>query len=239
MASQQAMKLSIVIPTFNEEQTIERLLQRILETTFPIDYEVVIVDDHSTDRTYAVERRLRESVRRVPLKVLRNRVNEGKGACIRQGLKHATGDLVVIQDGDLEYDPREIPKLLHPILSGEADVVCGSRFLRRRWPEGMSLAGFCANHLLTWFTNVLYGVRLTDMETCYKVMKRAHLKSLRLRCNRFEFEPEVMVKLARQRRTILERPISYRGRSLREGKKIRANDFFIALWTLLRYRFTS
>ncbi len=231
------MKLSIVIPTFNEEPTIERLIRRVLETTFPIDYELVVVDDRSTDRTYAIERRLRESASRVPFKVLRNRVNKGKGACIRQGLKHSTGHFVVIQDGDLEYDPRDIPKLLHPILSGEADVVCGSRFLRRRWPVGMSLASFCANHLLTWLTNVLYGLRLTDMETGYKAMKREHLTALRLRCDRFEFEPEVMAKLAKQGRRILEVPIPYRGRSRREGKKIRAKDFFIALWTLLRYRF--
>ncbi|MBI4354296.1 MAG: glycosyltransferase family 2 protein [Candidatus Omnitrophica bacterium] len=231
------MKLSILIPTFNEEQTIERLLRRILETAFPIDYEVVIVDDHSTDHTYAIERRLRESVSRVPFKVLRNRVNKGKGACIRQGLKHATGDLVVIQDGDLEYDPRQIPRLLQPILDGNADIVCGSRFLKRRWPEGMGWASWCANRVLTGMTNVLYGLRVTDLETCYKVMKREQLTALRLRCNRFEFEPEAMAKLAKQGRRIVDAPITYHGRSRREGKKIRAKDFFIACWTLLRYRF--
>lgn len=233
------MKLSIIIPTFNEEPTIERLIRRLLQTPFPIAYEVIVVDDHSTDRTYAIERRLRETIQRVPVKVVRNRTNKGKGACIRQGLKHARGDLVVIQDGDLEYHPRQIPKLLQPILQGRADVVCGSRFLRGWWPDGMSLASLCANRLLTWLTNVLYGIRLTDMETCYKVMRREQVRSLRLRCDRFETEPELVAKLAKQGCRFVDVPIAYRGRSRREGKKIRAKDFFIALWTLLRYRFTS
>ncbi|HAM40909.1 MAG TPA: glycosyl transferase [Candidatus Omnitrophica bacterium] len=231
------MKLSIIIPTFNEEATIERLIRRLLQTPFPIPYEVIMVDDRSTDRTYAIERRLRDHARGVAVTVVRNRVNKGKGACIRQGLKHARGDLIVIQDGDLEYHPRQIPKLLQPILDGKADVVCGSRFLRRRWPEGMGLLSFCANHVLTLATNILYGLRLTDMETCYKVMRHEQLRSLRLRCNRFEFDPEVIAKLAKQGRRFLDIPIAYHGRSRREGKKIRPKDFFLAVWTLLRCRF--
>ena len=233
------MKLSIIIPTFNEEATIERLIQRLLQVPFPMPVEVIVVDDRSTDRTYAIELRLRDHAGGVPLTVVRNRVNKGKGACLRQGLKHATGDLVVIQDGDLEYHPRQIPKLLHPMLNGKADVVCGSRFLRRRWPAGMSVASFCANRVLTWLTNVLYGLRLTDMETCYKVMRRESLRSLRLHCSRFEAEPELIAKLARQGCRFLDVPISYHGRSRREGKKVRPKDFFIAVWTLLRCRCSS
>lgn len=233
------MKLSIIIPTFNEEATIERLIRRLLQTPFPIPYEVIMVDDRSTDRTYAIERRLRDHARGVAVTVVRNRVNKGKGACIRQGLKHARGELIVIQDGDLEYHPRQIPKLLLPILRGEADMVCGSRFLRRWWPTGMGVASFCANRVLTWLTNVLYGLRLTDMETCYKVMRREPLRALRLRCNRFESEPELIAKLAARGCTITELPIAYHGRSRREGKKIRPKDFFIAVWTLLRCRFAS
>lgn len=229
------MRLSIIIPTFNEERTIEQLVQRIVSIRFPIDFEVVIVDDHSSDRTYAIERRLSQTIGQAQIKVLRNRTNKGKGACIRQGLKHATGELVIVQDGDLEYDPREIPRLLTPMLTGRAQVVYGSRFLGARWPRGMAWPNWTANRLLTWLTNRLYGLRLTDMETCYKVMGRKLLTGLRLRTNRFEFEPEVTAKLAARGVRITEVPISYRGRTRREGKKIRAKDFVIAVWTLLRY----
>lgn len=230
------MKLSIVIPTYNEERTIERLIRRILATPFPIDYELILVDDHSGDRTVEIGRRLSESMTGTKLTVLRNRVNQGKGACIRQGLKHASGQLVLIQDGDLEYHPRDIPKLLRPILAGHAQVVYGSRFLSRRWPPGMSCLSCAANHVLTWLTNRLYGLRLTDMETCYKLMRREQLASLKLRSSRFEFEPEVTAKLSRRGIPIVEVPIAYRGRDWRAGKKIRAKDFFIAVWTLWRHR---
>jgi len=231
------MKLSVIIPTFNEEQTIERLCGRFLATSLPVDYELVIVDDHSSDQTFAIEQRLRKTVGQHRMNVLRNRTNKGKGACIRQGVKHATGDLVIVQDGDLEYDPREIPKLLGPILEGKATVIYGSRFLHRRWPRGMALPNYVANRLLTWLTNHLYHLRLTDMETGYKLMKRELLQKLKIRADRFEFEPEITAKLSRHRVPITEVAISYRGRTRRQGKKIRAKDFFTAVWTLLRYRF--
>jgi glycosyltransferase involved in cell wall biosynthesis len=230
------MKLSIIIPTFNEERTIEHVVQRLLSTAFPIDYELVLVDDHSDDRTCAIERWLRKTVGHVRLLVLRNPVNQGKGACIRLGLQHATGELVIIQDGDLEYDPGDMPTLLSPLLEGKADVVYGSRFLGRRRPHGMAWSAYLANRMLTWLTNRLYRLQLTDMETCYKLMTREQLQRLALRADRFEFEPEVTAKLSRRGLRILELPISYQGRTWGQGKKIRATDFFIALWTLLRYR---
>lgn len=231
------MKLSILIPTFNEEPTIERVIRRIHSTRFPIAYELVVVDDHSGDRTFAIEQRLRAAFRDIPIRLLRNRVNKGKGACVRQGLKHATGDWVVIQDGDLELDPRQIPTLLEPVLEGRAEVVFGSRFLNRRWPRRMSWPSYLANRLLTGLTNCLYGVRLTDMETCYKLMSRQLWRGVRLRASRFDMEPEVAAKVARRGVRIVEVPISYRGRTRHQGKKIRARDFFTAAWTLLRYRF--
>lgn len=231
------MKLSIIIPTFNEEHTIEPLIRRVIEARVPIDYELVIVDDHSTDQTFVIESRLRDLLGQERMTLLRNLTNKGKGACIRQGLTQATGDIVVVQDADLEYDPAEIPRLLEPILRGQAQVVYGSRFLRATGrPRGMAWPNYVANRLLTWFTNRLYGLHLTDMETCYKLIRRELLQDLQLRANRFEFEPEITAQLARRGITIIEQPISYRGRSVREGKKIRAKDLFIAAWTLLRGR---
>jgi len=230
------MKLSIIIPAFNEERTIEELVRRILAVSFPLEYEVILVDDHSSDRTAEIGRRLIATAGAGKITVLRNRVNQGKGACIRQGLKHARGELVIVQDGDLEYDPSEIPSLLKPMLDHGAEAVYGSRFLIGRRPAGMAWKNYLANRLLTWLTNALYGLRLTDMETCYKLMTRARLRSLRLRAKRFEFEPEVTAQLGRQGVDITEVPISYCGRSYLEGKKIRARDFLMALWTLLRYR---
>ncbi len=231
-----APRLSILIPTFNEERTIERLIRRILTVRFPLDYELIIVDDHSTDRTVAIEQRLRREIGSRRLTLIRNRVNKGKGACIRQAVKHATGELIIVQDGDLEYKPRDIPRLLHPLMTGEAVVVYGSRFHSRWRPSGMAWPNCVANRLLTALANVLYGLRLTDMETCYKVIRLDLLKRLRLRTNRFEFEPEVTAKLASRRIPITEVPISYHGRTVHEGKKIRAKDFFLAIWTLIRYR---
>lgn len=229
-------KLSIIIPTFNEERTIRELIQRIRATAFALDYEIIVVDDKSTDQTFAIERALsRDAGPR--MRVLCNRTNKGKGACIRQGLKHAGGDLVVVQDGDLEYHPRELPALVQPYLAGVEDVVIvGSRFLGRPWPRGMGLKSLAANRMLTWLTNALYGVRLTDMESCYKVMPTRLMRRTRLQANRFEAEPELIAKLARCGARFRELPIAYEGRSYQEGKKIRARDFFIALSTLLRYR---
>ena len=230
------MKLSIIIPTFNEERTVRQLIERILAVPFPVPYELIVVDDHSRDRTFAIERELRAVVGGLRMTLLRNRTNKGKGACIRQGLKHATGDWIIIQDGDLEYDPAEIPKLLEPVLQGRAQAVFGSRFRSRGWPDGMALPNFVANRILTWLANALYGARLTDLMTCYKVLPRELLTRLKVRANRFEFDCEMTAKIARRGVQIIEVPIMYHGRTAKEGKKIRAKDFFITSWTLLRYR---
>jgi len=230
------MKLSILIPTFNEERTIGQLVERVLATRFPIEYELLLIDDHSTDRTFAIERALCSRAGSVRVRVLRNRTNKGKGACIRQGIKHATGDFIVVQDGDLEYHPGDLPALLAPLLDGTQGLaVFGSRFLGNRWPAGMTLPHFLANKFLTWLTNCLYGLHLTDMECCYKIIPAALVKRIRVRADRFEAEPELVAKLARTGIRIMERPVQYEGRTVKQGKKIRALDFFLAVWTLLRY----
>ena len=239
------MKLSIIIPTFNEERTIIQVLERLQSVAFPIEYELIVVDDHSTDGTFAIEQAVGRHHRSAGagsagpsrIVVLRNRVNQGKGASIRLGLKHATGDAVVVQDADLEYHPRELLKLLPPLLEGPPNVaVIGSRFRGRRWPRGMGPASFAANHVLTWLTNALYGLRLSDMECCYKIVPTQMLRRARLRACRFEIEPELVAKLARAGVRFVERPILYDGRSYAEGKKIRAKDFFLAVWALIRWR---
>jgi len=231
------MKLSIIIPTFNEERTIQPLLEQLLATPMPVEREMIIIDDHSTDSTYSIERQVRRAAASLPIRILRNRTNQGKGACIRQGLKHATGDLIIVQDGDLEYDPRDIPKLLDPVLKGRAQVVFGSRFLLRRRPTGMAWPNYVANRLLTGFANLLYGRCLSDLYSCYKLFPVALLASCRIRARRFEFEPEVLAKLTRRRIEIMEVPIDYHGRTKAQGKKIALRDFWIGLRTLLRYRF--
>ena len=231
------MKLSIIIPTFNEEATIEPLLNKLLLTELPVERELIVIDDHSTDRTYLIERQVRRSSASVPIRILRNRANQGKGVCIRQGLKHATGDLVIVQDGDLEYEPQDIPKLLRPVLSEAAQVVFGSRFLLRRWPEGMAWSHYLANRLLTWTATGLYGRHLSDLYSGYKLFPREQLDQFDIRAERFEFEPEIVAKLTRRGIGIVEVPIDYHGRTKAQGKKIALRDFWIGLRTLLWYRF--
>ena len=226
------MKLSIIIPTYNEENTITELVQYVQAVNYPVPYEIVIVDDASHDRTYEKGANLKS------VRIFRNPVNRGKGFSVRRGISEATGDFIVIQDADTEYDPREIPKLLEPILRGEAEVVYGSRFLGNPHPEGMAFPSFAANKVLTQLTNLLFGLHLTDMETCYKVFKADRVKNLPLRANRFAFEPEVTAQIAKSGVTIKELPISYRGRSGKAGKKIKARDFFFAVGTLVWQRLT-
>ncbi|HEX9780329.1 MAG TPA: glycosyltransferase [bacterium] len=234
-----APELSILIPTYNEEATLEEVVRRIVSIRWPVTYEVLVIDDSSADRTLAVAQRLGGRFAHTAISVLRNRVNKGKGACIRQGLKHARGRLVIVQDADVEYDPQDIPALLAPVLSGRADVAYGSRFLGRRWPIGMAAANWLANLALTGMFNRLYGGRLTDLMTCYKVMPAAWLRAARVRANRFEFDPEMSAKLARLGARVIERPIGYRGRTRGQGKKIRAKDFFLSAWALIRCRVTA
>jgi glycosyltransferase involved in cell wall biosynthesis len=226
------MKLSIVIPVYNEEPTIAAVLARVHAVTLPIDREVIVVNDGSTDRTRARIEEVRGQYD--GLTVIDMPRNSGKGAAIARGVQIASGDIVVIQDADLEVDPAEHPRLLHAILHEGADVVYGSRFLGQ--PRSLSVNGL-ANLALTMLTNVLYGAHISDMETAYKMVKRSVFDRLVLECRRFDFEPEITAKLLRCGYQIREIPIAYTPRTRQEGKKIKWQDGFVAVRVLFRYRF--
>jgi len=225
------MKLSVIIPVYNEKNTLEQILEKVLAV--PLEKEVILVDDFSKDGS----REILKNIRKSGVVTVFHEVNKGKGAAIRTGLQYVTGDVVIIQDADLEYDPNEYLKLIEPIQSGKADVVYGSRFSGKT--EKMSFAHFVGNKALTITTNILYGTKLTDMETCYKMVKAPIFKSLKLRANRFDFEPEITAKLLKSGKRILELPISYEGRHWTEGKKITWRDGITALWSLIKYRFVD
>jgi glycosyltransferase involved in cell wall biosynthesis len=220
------MKLSVLIPVFNEEETVKGLLDHVLAV--PLEKEVIVVDDCSTDKTWSVL----QSIPDPCVRVYHHEVNQGKGTGIRTALSHATGDLVIIQDADLEYDPNDYPKLLEPIQNGTAQVVYGVRDLSGQKP--LTRLG---NNFLTFVTNLLYGSHISDMETCYKLMPREVMQSLDLRPSRFQIEPEITAKLLRKGHRIVEVPIWYKPR---EEKKLNPwKDGLPALWTLLKYRFTQ
>ncbi|MBN3038566.1 MAG: glycosyltransferase family 2 protein [Candidatus Omnitrophica bacterium] len=235
------MKLSIIIPTYNEQHTIRKLIDYVQSVDYHIEHEIIIIDDASLDRTYEREFliRLRSKADSSNIKLFKNKVNRGKGFSVRKGIKIATGDIIIIQDADTEYVPHDIPKLIEPIIKGEQQVVYGSRFLNNPHPQGMAFPSLAANKILTCLTNLLFGTKLTDMETCYKAFKADAIKGMRLRANRFTFEPEVTALLAKRKVEITELPISYRGRSTKEGKKIRAKDFFFAVCVLFWQRLTK
>jgi len=225
--------LSVLVPVYNERDTLENLLRRVLAV--PVDKEVIVVDDGSRDGTREVLARL---VRELPIRALYHERNRGKGAAIRTALAEAKGEFTIIQDADLEYDPEEYPRLLAPIVEGRANVVYGSRYLSHTNP--LPFTHFkVAVLLLNAMANLLYGTHLTDEATCYKMFRTSLLQSLPLRCERFEFCPEVTARVAKRGEKILEIPIAYHYRTKAEGKKIGWNDGFEAIWTLLRYRFTD
>ncbi len=223
------MKLSIIIPVFNEKTTLETIVERVLAV--PLEKEVILVDDFSTDGS----REIMKSMNKSGVVTVFHEMNKGKGAAIRTGIQYVTGDVVVIQDADLEYDPNELLKLIEPIKNGTADVVYGSRFSGST--EKMTFAHMLGNKILTIATNILYGAKLTDMETCYKMIKTPIIKSFKLRANRFDLEPELTSKILKSGKRIVELPISYEGRDWDEGKKITWKDGFSALWSLIKYRF--
>ncbi len=226
--------LTIIVPAYNEEGTIVELLDRLSKTAFPVDVEVVVVDDGSKDATAA-----RVEARRDPrVRLLRHEKNRGKGAAIRTGLAAAAGDWVIVQDADLEYDPADIPRLLEPALKGEAEVVYGSRILRAGHTFSYPTY-YWGGRVVSLWTSLLYGQTITDEPTCYKVFKTAFLRSLDLACEGFEFCPEATAKTLRRGVRILEIPISYRPRSISEGKKIRWTDGALALWWLFKLRLSS
>jgi glycosyltransferase involved in cell wall biosynthesis len=225
-------KLSVIVPVYDERNTVAEIVRRMRAVDIPLEREFVLVDDGSTDGTRAVLGQLTDST----VRVVYHEKNKGKGAAIRSGLAQVTGDLVLIQDADLEYDPEDWPKLLAPVLRGKAQVVYGSRFTGER--RNMLFLHWIGNRFLSLVTNVLYNTTLSDMETCYKLFDRRVLAAITLRSSRFDFEPEVTAKVLRQGIRIYEVPISYAGREFHEGKKITWRDGFVALWTLVRFRST-
>ena len=224
--------LSVVMPCYNEKDTIEEIVRRVLAVR--IRTELIIVDDGSKDGTRDILQRLGNEL---PIKVILQPANAGKGSALRRGFQEVTGDLVIIQDADLEYSPEEFPELIELICQGRADVVYGSRFLGRH--RVFMFTHYAGNCLLTFVTNVLYNTMLSDMETCYKVMRTEVLRSMTLDSNGFGIEPELTAKIFKRHYRVYEIPITYDGRGYEEGKKITWRDGLVALWVLLKYRFTE
>ena len=222
--------LSVIVPVYNERTTVAEILRRMRRVPLSVDIEIIVVDDCSDDGTDKVLAALEDST----VRVLTHPVNRGKGAALRTGLAAARGDLILIQDADLEYDPDDWPRLLGPILKGKAKVVYGSRFTGER--KNMMFWHWVGNRTLSLVTNVLYNTTISDMETCYKLFDRSVIEGMTIEANRFEFEPEITAKILRRGHRIYEVPISYNGREVHEGKKITWKDGFGALWALVRYR---
>lgn len=226
-----SMKLSVVIPVFNEKYTIAEIVRRVQATR--LASEIILVDDGSTDGTREILQSLEPSPE---LTVLYHEKNQGKGAALRSGFQKASGDVILIQDADLEYNPAEYSTLLEPIECGQADIVYGSRFLGSKHRVTM-FWHMVANQLLTLATNILYNSILSDMETGYKVFRADVLRGVRLRANRFDFEPEITAKMLKRKARLFEVPISFNPREYSQGKKISLGDAFTAIWALLKYRF--
>ena len=249
-----AARLSVIMPVYNEQTTLEEIVHRVrsvnLNSAFiltqselkqqvsgSVSLEIVIVDDGSTDDTRQILDRLRDE-EADDLRIVYHQHNQGKGAALRTGFQHATGDIFIIQDADLEYDPRDYVKLMSPILEGHCSVVYGSRFLGGP-RSAMSWSHMLGNRSLTLMTNLLFGTILSDMETCYKCFRREVIENMPLHSHRFEIEPELTAKILKRKYTIFEVPIRYNGRAFHEGKKISWRDGFSAVSTLIKYRFVD
>lgn len=225
------MKLSIIIPVFNEAHTVETLIRRV--EAVKIEKEIIIVNDGSTDSTEEIL----EKINSRNIKILNHQHNMGKGASIRTALKEASGDIIIIQDADLEYPPEQYPEVIKPIIDGNADVVYGSRFLGT---HRVFMGGhYLGNKLVTFLTNVLYNTMLNDMETGCKVFKRDVLKDIKIHSNRFEFEAEITAKIFKRKLRVVEMPVIYYGRGYEEGKKIKWTDAIPTIWALIKYRLVN
>jgi len=229
------MLLSVVIPVYNEKATLFEIIRRVLDAPVRLDREIILVDDCSRDGTQELYSQIPQKFPNTRIRVVRHPVNQGKGAALRTGFREAQGDVILIQDADLEYDPADYPKLVQPLLDGKADVVYGSRFAGGEPHRVLYFWHYVGNRFLTLLSNMCTNLNLTDMETCYKVFRVEVIRNLKLRCNRFGFEPEVTAKVARGRWRIYEVGISYSGRSYEEGKKITWRDGVRAIFCIIRF----
>jgi len=229
------MKLSVIIPAYNEKRTILEILDRIDKTPLSIEKEIIIIDDFSTDGT----RDILKNIKKRNINIFYHEKNIGKGSAIRTGLKKITGDIVIIQDADLEYDPNDYQKLIDPIIKNKAKVVYGSRNLGKGKHERSHFSFYIGGVFLSKLANLLYGIKITDEATCYKVFKADIIKNIKLKCKKFEFCPEVTAKIAKKGIKIVEIPISYHPREKNEGKKINWKDGVEAIYTLIKYRFLN
>lgn len=225
-------KLTILIPVYNEKDSLLEILKQVESVDFDMEKEIILIDDYSTDGT-------KELYKSLPYKVIYHQRNMGKGAALRTGFQAATGDIIIIQDADLEYNPKDYKPLVNLIKTNQADVVYGSRLADSRNTGSFLMLSYLANITLTFLTRILYQTYLTDMETCYKAFRADFIKGITIKSNRFDFEPEITAKILKKNARYQEVPISYNARSVSEGKKIGWKDGLQAIWTLIKYRFTD